>query len=65
MLISRLLALLATVSLAAAQDAPYTGPCFETNCGADGQDCSKRGYLCVPYPHMDLELRKGCTCSAG
>ncbi|EHA53566.1 hypothetical protein MGG_15520 [Pyricularia oryzae 70-15] len=64
MLISRLLALLATVSLAAAQDAPYTGPCSETNCGADGQDCSKRGYLCVPYPHMDLELRKGCTCSA-
>ncbi|TLD13020.1 uncharacterized protein PgNI_05055 [Pyricularia grisea] len=59
MLISRLIAILVTISLASAA---YTGPCEESNCGASGQNCTS-GYLCVPYPHMDQELREGCTCS--
>jgi hypothetical protein len=28
----------------------YTGSCSDTNCGASGQDCTKRFQTCVPYP---------------
>jgi hypothetical protein len=42
----------------------YTGPCSTSACGAEGKPCP-RGYLCVPYPHVDPALRKGCTCSYG
>lgn len=44
---------------------PYTGPCGVSNCGVNGLDCRKKGQLCVPWPHMDLDKRKGCTCSYG
>lgn len=58
----------AMASLAAAVPAPqpagYTGPCSPDNCGIQGTNCGK-GYLCVPFPHMDPELRQGCTCSLG
>jgi hypothetical protein len=43
----------------------YTGPCSETNCGVDGLNCRKKHQLCVPWPSMEEELRKGCTCSYG
>jgi hypothetical protein len=43
----------------------YTGPCSETDCGVNHTNCRKKGYLCVPWPHVDPALRKGCTCSAG
>jgi hypothetical protein len=29
---------------------PYTGSCSDTNCGARGTDCTKRGQMCAPYP---------------
>jgi hypothetical protein len=41
----------------------YTGPCSADNCGVNGLKCRSR--LCVPWPHTDPALRKGCTCSNG
>jgi hypothetical protein len=40
----------------------YSGPCSRDNCGVNGLKCQS---LCVPWPHTDLALRKGCTCSNG
>lgn len=40
----------------------YTGPCSKDNCGVNGLVCRS---LCVPWPHTDLDKRKGCTCSNG
>ncbi|KAF9737482.1 hypothetical protein PMIN01_05261 [Paraphaeosphaeria minitans] len=57
------------VTLAAAMPDPlpqgYTGPCSTRDCGVDHLDCTRRGNLCVPWPHTDPALRKGCTCSVG
>ncbi|KAF2465168.1 uncharacterized protein BDR25DRAFT_199610, partial [Lindgomyces ingoldianus] len=54
-------------SLASALPEPapqgHTGPCSRTDCGVHHLDCTNRGYLCVPWPHADPALRKGCTCS--
>ncbi|KAH6622501.1 hypothetical protein F5144DRAFT_329494 [Chaetomium tenue] len=52
------------LALVAATFGQYTGPCSTSACGAEGKPCG-RGYLCVPYPHTDPALRKGCTCSYG
>jgi hypothetical protein len=41
----------------------YTGPCSNDNCGVSGTVC--RSQICVPWPHTDLDKRKGCTCSNG
>jgi hypothetical protein len=57
------LALAVPASVEMLETRAYTGPCAQTNCGVTGKNC---GYLlCVPWPHTDLELRKGCTCSYG
>jgi hypothetical protein len=57
------LALAVPASVEMLETRAYTGPCAQNNCGVTGKNC---GYLlCVPWPHMDLELRKGCTCSYG
>ncbi|KAH8731786.1 hypothetical protein GQ44DRAFT_603940 [Phaeosphaeriaceae sp. PMI808] len=40
----------------------YSGPCERDNCGVNGLKCRS---LCVPWPHTDPALRKGCTCSNG
>lgn len=66
----RLSVVLATLLVAIVSAMPdplpqgYTGPCKPNNCGASGTKC-RNGYLCVPWPHTDPALRKGCTCSLG
>jgi len=63
-----LTALAALIAASVANPAPfvpYTGPCSSTNCGATGLNCQAMHLLCVPWPHTDPALRKGCTCSYG
>ncbi|KAF1945549.1 hypothetical protein EJ02DRAFT_338598 [Clathrospora elynae] len=59
-----LVTLLASIATAMPDPLPqgFTGPCSKDNCGASGLKCPS---LCVPWPHTDLALRKGCTCSNG
>lgn len=56
--------LLASIAVAMPDPVPqgYNGPCSVDNCGVKGLKCQS---LCVPWPHMDPALRKGCTCSNG
>lgn len=56
---------IASVALAMPDPLPqgYTGPCSNDNCGVTGQKCTNQ--ICVPWPHTDLDKRKGCTCSNG
>ncbi|KAF2730234.1 hypothetical protein EJ04DRAFT_445476 [Polyplosphaeria fusca] len=59
-----LMAVMASFAFARALPDPtpqgYTGPCSDTNCGAKGDNCYKKG--CVSWP--SLGAPKGCTCSA-
>ncbi|WYZ44954.1 hypothetical protein EsH8_VIII_000270 [Colletotrichum jinshuiense] len=49
--------------LAAAVSAFYDGPCTDTDCGEARVNCDTEGKVCVPFPFVDVERRKGCTCS--
>ncbi|KAK1976373.1 EC87 protein [Colletotrichum cereale] len=60
-------ATLAVVTLLAAGAAAFfDGPCTDTECGAPNQaavNCEADGRVCVPFPVVSVEGRKGCTCS--
>ncbi|KAF2191872.1 hypothetical protein K469DRAFT_718932 [Zopfia rhizophila CBS 207.26] len=62
-----LAALLTGIAFAMPDPLPqgYNGPCSTKDCGVNHLDCTRRGNLCVAWPHTDPALRKGCTCSSG
>ncbi|KAK8051178.1 hypothetical protein PG993_002563 [Apiospora rasikravindrae] len=42
----------------------YEGPCADTNCGAEGKDCTKTSQKwCTPFPSTKRPWQ-GCTCSS-
>ncbi|KAK8091017.1 hypothetical protein PG994_000522 [Apiospora phragmitis] len=42
----------------------YNGPCDDTNCGAQGKDCTKTSQKwCTPFPSTKKPWQ-GCTCSS-
>ncbi|KAI8290782.1 hypothetical protein K4K60_004298 [Colletotrichum sp. SAR11_57] len=49
--------------LAATVAARFDGPCVDVECGTARTNCEADGMICVPFPSVDLEKRKGCTCS--
>ncbi|KAJ0357627.1 hypothetical protein COL154_009933, partial [Colletotrichum chrysophilum] len=51
--------------LAATVTARFDGPCVDVECGTARTNCEADGMICVPFPSVDLEKRKGCTCSVG
>ncbi|KAH9233146.1 hypothetical protein K456DRAFT_1725238 [Colletotrichum gloeosporioides 23] len=51
--------------LAATVAARFDGPCVDVECGTARTNCEADGMICVPFPSVDLEKRKGCTCSIG
>ncbi|KAE9569322.1 hypothetical protein CGMCC3_g14622 [Colletotrichum fructicola] len=50
--------------LAATVAARFDGPCVDVECGTARTNCEADGMICVPFPSVDLEKRKGCTCSS-
>ncbi|KAK2001897.1 hypothetical protein LX36DRAFT_708209 [Colletotrichum falcatum] len=48
--------------LAAGAAAFFDGPCTDTECGAPGEaaiNCEADGKVCVPFPVVSVEGRKG------
>ncbi|KXH66663.1 hypothetical protein CSAL01_09387 [Colletotrichum salicis] len=46
----------ALVAAVAAQ-APYTGPCSDTACGVESENCDAQGRQCFPFPNIAPALR--------
>ncbi|OHX01193.1 ec87 protein [Colletotrichum incanum] len=52
--------------LAASVSAFFDGPCTDTECASPNQptlNCEENGMVCVPFPVVSVEGRKGCACS--
>ncbi|KAK1675659.1 hypothetical protein BDP55DRAFT_768330 [Colletotrichum godetiae] len=45
--------------------APYTGPCSDTACGVESENCDAQGRQCFPFPNIAPALREGCVCGSG
>ncbi|KAK2023645.1 hypothetical protein LX32DRAFT_644404 [Colletotrichum zoysiae] len=61
---SILVAVFAVFAASAAQ-AAFTGPCTDTACGANREDCESQGRQCFPFPNTAPALREGCVCGSG
>ncbi|KAK1990718.1 hypothetical protein LX36DRAFT_592096 [Colletotrichum falcatum] len=61
-----LVAVLALVAAsAAAPGNPFTGPCTDTACGVESENCEAQGRQCFPFPNTAPALREGCVCGSG
>ncbi|KXH29136.1 hypothetical protein CSIM01_02205 [Colletotrichum simmondsii] len=54
-----------TLAAAVAAQAPYTGPCSDTACGVESENCDVQGRQCFPFPNIAPALREGCVCGSG
>ncbi|KAK2050610.1 hypothetical protein LZ31DRAFT_547893 [Colletotrichum somersetense] len=50
---------------ASAAQAAYTGPCSDTACGVESENCESQGRQCFPFPNTAPALREGCVCGSG
>ncbi|KAK1731276.1 uncharacterized protein BDZ83DRAFT_746676 [Colletotrichum acutatum] len=50
-----------TLMAAVAAQAPYTGPCSDTACGVESENCDAQGRQCFPFPNIAPALREGCV----
>ncbi|KAK7441940.1 hypothetical protein Landi51_09930 [Colletotrichum acutatum] len=50
-----------TLMAAVAAQAPYTGPCSDTACGVESENCDAQGRQCFPFPNIAPALREGCN----
>ncbi|KAK1525187.1 hypothetical protein CABS01_00276 [Colletotrichum abscissum] len=48
-----------TLVAAVAAQAPYTGPCSDTACGVESENCDVQGRQCFPFPNIAPALQHG------
>ncbi|KAK1595330.1 uncharacterized protein LY79DRAFT_668115 [Colletotrichum navitas] len=57
---SILVTFLGLVAASVAQ-AAFTGPCTDTACGVESENCEAQGRQCFPFPNTAPALREGCV----